>query len=102
MKPDGSCVTSLFLGNNRQHWPVCAKTISSWVRKVLGVAMSLGSVWGVAASAALVAGVSLVTILQAGDWTRVSTPAQHYISTYITTMDQHQDSVQHAMLGLSE
>ena len=28
MKPDGSCVTSLFLGNNRQHWPVCAKIIS--------------------------------------------------------------------------
>ena len=37
-KSDGSHVTSLFLGNNRQHWPVCAKTISSWVRKVLGVA----------------------------------------------------------------
>ena len=34
MKPDGSHVTSLFLGNNRQHRPVCAKTISSWVRKV--------------------------------------------------------------------
>ena len=53
-------MTSLFLGNNRQHWPVCAKTISSWVRKVLCVAkanMSLGSVQGVAASAALVAGV---------------------------------------------
>ena len=69
-KPDGSRVTSLFLGNNRQHWPVCVKTISSWVRKVLGVAkahMSLGSLWGVAASAALAAGVSLVTILQAGD-----------------------------------
>ena len=49
MKPDGSCVTSLFLGNNRQHWPVCAKTISSWVRKVLCVAkahMALGSLWG--------------------------------------------------------
>ena len=26
MKPDGSHVTSLFLSNNRQHWPVCAKT----------------------------------------------------------------------------
>ena len=59
-------MTSLFLGNNRQHRPVCAKTISSWVRKVLGVAkthMSLGSLWGVAASAALAAGVCLVTIL---------------------------------------
>ena len=64
--------------------------------------MSLGSLWGVAASAALAAGVSLVTILQVGDWTRVSTPARHYFSTYITTMDWHQDSVQHAVLGLSE
>ena len=45
--------------------------------------MSLGSLQGVAASAALAAGVSLVTILQAGDWTRVSTPARHYFSTYI-------------------
>ena len=35
MKPDGSHVTSLFLDNNRQHRPVCAKTISSWVWKVL-------------------------------------------------------------------
>ena len=34
-KPDGSHVTSLFLDNNRQHRPVCAKTISSWVRKIL-------------------------------------------------------------------
>ena len=37
-KSDGSRVTSLFLGNNRQHQPVCAKTISSWVWKVLGIA----------------------------------------------------------------
>ena len=64
--------------------------------------MSLGSLWGVAASAALAAGVSLVTILQAGDWPRVFMPARHYFSTYITMMDQHQDSVQHAVLGLSE
>ena len=28
----------LFLDNNRQHEPVCAKTIPSWVRKVLGIA----------------------------------------------------------------
>ena len=105
MKPDWSCVTSLFLGNNRQHRPVCAKTISSWVRKMLCVAkahMSPGSLWGAAASAALAAGVSLVTILQAGDWTRVSTPARHYFSTYITTTDWHQESVQHAVLGLSK
>ena len=105
MKPDGSHVTSFLGGNNRQHRPVCAKTISSWVRKVLCVAkvhMSLGSLWGTAASAALVAGVSLVSILQAGDWVDVSTPARHYFSSNITAMDQHQDPVQHAMLDLSE
>ena len=105
MKPDGSCVISLFLGNNRQHWPVFAKTISSWVRKVLCVAkahMSLGFLQGHAASAALAAGVSLVSILQAGDWSRVSTPARHYFSTYITTTVWHQDSVWCAVLGLSE
>ena len=60
------------------------------------------ALWGVAASAALAAGISLVTILQAGNWTRVSTPARPYFSTYITVTDWHQDSVQHAVLGLSE
>ena len=64
--------------------------------------MSPGSLWIAAASAALAAGFSLVTILQVGDWSRVSTPAKHYFSTYITTMDQHQNSVQCAVLGLSE
>ena len=34
---DGSQVFSLFLGNNRQHMPVCAKMISSSVRKVSGL-----------------------------------------------------------------
>ena len=57
------------------------------LRHICLLALSLG---GIAASAASAAGVSLVTILQVGDWTRVSTPARHYFSTYITTMDQHQ------------
>ena len=38
-----------FWGNNRKHRPICAKTISSWVRKVLCVAkahMSPGSLLG--------------------------------------------------------
>ena len=39
------CVTALFLVNNRQHRPVCTKTISSWARTVplLLKHMSLGS-----------------------------------------------------------
>ena len=85
-------MTSLFLGNNRQHRSIYTKTISSWVRKVLCVAkvhMSPGSLQGAVASAALVAGVSLVSILQAGDWARVSTLARYYFSPYITTLDWH-------------
>ena len=49
VKPDGWHVASIFWGNNRQHRPLCAKSISPWVRKVLCVAkvhMSLGSLWG--------------------------------------------------------
>ena len=98
-------MTSLFLDNNRQHRPVCAKTSSSWVRKVLFAAkahMSPGSFWQAAASAALVAVVSLVSILQAGDWARVSTPARCYFPLYITTVDQLQDSIQCAVLGLHD
>ena len=94
---------SFFLGSNRQHLPVCAKMKSSWVRKVLGIAkahMSLGTVQGATMSAALVAGISLVSILQSGDWGRGSAAARHYFST--TTTDWHQDSVQHVVLGLSE
>ena len=52
--------------------------------------------------AALMDGVSLVSILQVDDWARVSTPTRNYFSTYITAKDQHQDFVQHAVLGLSE
>ena len=66
--------TSLFWGNNRQHRPVCAKTISSWVRKVLCAAKA--HLWILSAGAAvLAAGVSLVSILLAGDWVQVSIPA---------------------------
>ena len=37
---DGFQQTSRFLVNNRQHMPVCAKIISSWVRKVLSMAQT--------------------------------------------------------------
>ena len=71
MKPGGSNVTSLFLGNIRQHRPVCAKTISFWEGKFFvflkHICLQTLSGW-VAASAAIAAGVSPVSILQAGDW----------------------------------
>ena len=102
---DGSGVSTLFLGNNRWHLLVCAKIISSLVRKALGIAkagMSLGTLQGAVVSAAFVAGVSLVSILQAGNWTRVSIADTHYFSAYITVMYWHQDSVQQAYLDLIE
>ena len=43
------------------------------------------------------AGVSLVSILQAGDWAIVSTSARDYFSPYCI-----QDSVQTVVLGFSE
>ena len=64
--------------------------------------MSLGTFWGAVVSAAFATGISLVSILQEGDWARVSNWAQHYFSTYITTTDPYQDFIQHAVLGLSE
>ena len=51
--------------------------------------MPLGTLWGAAGSAALVTGVFLVSILQAGDWARVCTPARYYFSVYITNIDMH-------------
>ena len=83
---------------------VCAKTTSSRARSDVGIAtldISPGTLFDTAVSAALEAGVSLVPILQAGDWARVSTPASHYFSTYITILDLHQNSIQQAALSLS-
>ena len=61
--------------------------------------MSQGSLWQ---CGALVAGVTLVSILQVGTWATFSMQAIHYFSSYISTTDWHQDSVQHALLDLSE
>ena len=55
--------------------------------------MSPGSWHGAAASETLAAGVSVVSILQECDWARVSTQARHCFFTYITTADQHLDSL---------
>ena len=65
-RAEGFCVFSLFWGDNRQHMSIHAKMIFSWVRKVLGIArgqMSPSTLQGAAVSAALVAGVFLVSIL---------------------------------------
>ena len=62
---------SLFVGNNRQHILVCAKIISSWEKNIGSTAkahVTLGTLHSGVVSAALLAGVSLVSILQAGDW----------------------------------
>ena len=64
--------------------------------------MSLGTFRGAVVSAAYAAGISLVSILQAGNWARVSTPARHCFSTYVITTNWHQDSIQHTVQGLSE
>ena len=70
----------LFLGNSRQHNPVFVKMISSWVRAVLTIPkvhMFLCTFQGAMASSTLVAGASVMSILQAGNWVRVSSLAKH-------------------------
>ena len=76
--------------------PVYVKMMSSWVRKVLGITkahIAPGTFCGALVLAAYAAGVSLVSILEASDWARVSTPTRHYFSNYITTTNQHSDSI---------
>ena len=92
----------MFTGNNRQQMPLCTKTISSLVRKFLSIVnahMSLGTVWGTVASAALVASISLVSTLQAGEWARVSTPTRNYFQ-HIPIANQLEDVVQCGVLCL--
>ena len=63
---------------------MCAKTISSLVRNALRIAKSIMSpvtVWGAAAWQP----VSLVSIMKASHFARVSTPARHYFQ-YVTTI----------------
>ena len=75
------------------------------VRKVLCVPkahMSPSSLQGTTASEVIAAGVFLVSILQASEWNKVVSPARHYFTTYSTIPDWHQDSVQHAVQGLTE
>ena len=65
------CLNSFFLGKEVLH--------------IAKAHMSLGAVCGAVASAALAAGVSLASILQAGDWARVTMLSRQYVSKYITT-----------------
>ena len=84
-KVDGSWIFCMFLGNNRHHMPVYAKMINTWVGTVLTIAkvhMSSGTLQGAVTSVVLVDGVSLASILQAGDWARDSTSARHFLNIY--------------------
>ena len=56
--------------------------------------MSVGALAGSAVSTDFGAGISMVSILQEGDWAKVSTTDRHYFSTYITVTGVHQDSIQ--------
>ena len=55
--------------------------------------MTPSTLYGAVVSATLKAGVSLISTLQGGDWVRVSIPPRYYISTYIATVNQHQNSI---------
>ena len=72
--------------------PVCSKMISSWTGTVLSIVkghVSPAIIQGAVLVVVFVAGVSLVSMLQAGDWFRVSTPPRYCFSTHVTATDQH-------------
>ena len=80
----------LFIINNWEYMPISAEMISSLIRKVLSAAkehMSLGTFWSVGASADLAA-ISLMSILQAVGWIKVSAPFQHISPQKISTRIQ--------------
>ena len=79
----------------------CAKTISCLIREVLGIVRA-HIYTGCLDVHSLAAGAYLVSILQAGDWACIFTPDGHWFSTCITTTGQHQDLVQHSVLGLNK
>ena len=84
--------------------PVCPKSNFLLGHKCFSIAevhMSLDTVWGTVASAVLLADVFLVSILQSGDWTTVSSSDKSYCSVFITTTDQHQDLAWPYILVLS-
>ena len=60
-------LSPLVLGNNSQNVLVCANMISSWERKVFSIAKSHMSPGILQSAVALVAGISLLSILQEGD-----------------------------------
>ena len=63
-----------------------------WVKRLLSIPkahMSLDTLQGAATSWALEAGVSQASILEAGDWARVSSPTRHDFLLYITTKHMH-------------
>ena len=91
----------LFLGKNRQHMAVYAKMIS-YIREVLSIAkayMSWGTLKCDMVYAVLITGVSQVSILQAGNLARDSSPARLHFSRCITTNYLKQDSMLHAVLA---
>ena len=100
------CMWPVFLGNNMQHRSVLKPFLLGKESSLLLKHMSPGSLWGAAASATLAAGVSLMSIPQADDWTRVS-PDRHYfpptlllqIGTRILSSVLHRASVSRCSLG---
>ena len=73
----------LLVSYKAPHKPVCAQTVSRWIREILTLAgvdikYTSHSTRSAATSAAAEAGVSLEVILEAADWASARTFEQHY------------------------
>ena len=71
----------LFISLARPHHGVASTTIAHWLEKTIGLSGqsgSGGSTRSVSTTKALTSGASLVAVLEAGDWARVSTFSRFY------------------------
>ena len=76
--------------------------MASWVRTLIAQAkdkMSPGSLRSVTATRAFSNNVNLGMIMFAGDWSQVSTPMNHYFSTYAPCNFTMEDAVQREALN---
>ncbi len=94
----------LWIGCNSLHLPVCARTIGSWIKTIITSAkaqLSPGAIRSVVASICYSQNVSIPQILEAGDWSTVSTVNNHYFRFFTPTSNYRADAVQRAVLDIN-
>ena len=83
---------NLFVTHNAPHKAATTATITRWIAQVIGLSGqkgSGGSVRSGSSSYALSKGASIGTVLEAGDWSRISTFKKHYYKPVPLSYSDH-------------